>query len=256
MYLDLCSNSSINLDDIKFRHINGSVFKARYKLIDNLQDNNRFLNVPIAASVTAHAQVLLMRQMFKVGPDRILYCDTDSIMFLRYRNQEKLTKSGLGNWEDEHKDEDVDKFWALAPKAYLMKLVDKKQEDKVDYYLRCKGVRATEENRKKTSHDKIHRLVEQTFIIDGSEKMDVQANTMTIHPNSTNSSVPYGTLCTRYGVKTIQPVYSKRKLLVNEDITVTKLDDMALVRLVPFGYQGNLGNINSMQALNHLFLDN
>ncbi len=232
-YLEICSNSMVNLSTIKFRHVNGCVFKARYELVDNLQETNRFLNIPIAASVTAHAQVVLMRQMFKIGPERVLYCDTDSIMFVREKHLEKLNKSGLGNWEDEHPKEVIKKFWALAPKCYMMEI---DSGNHVDYHFKCKGVRSTEDNRRNTSFDKIHDLIEREFL--GLEKGSIMAATMVIHPNSTNSAIPYGTLCTSYGTKKIQIVFSKRELLVNKDENVTQLSDKAIVRLLPFGYDG------------------
>jgi hypothetical protein len=236
-YLEICSNSMINLSTIKFRHVNGCVFKARYELTDNLQETNRFLNIPIAASVTAHAQVVLMRQMFKIGPERVLYCDTDSIMFIREKALEKLNKSGLGNWEDEHPNEVIKRFWALAPKCYMMEI---DSDNTIDYHFKCKGVRSTEDNRKNTSYDKIHDLIEREFL--EKESGSINAATMIIHPNSTNSMIPYGTLCTSYGTKKIQIVFSKRELLVNKDENVKQLSDKAIVRLVPFGYNGNVVN--------------
>ena len=236
-YLEICSNSMVNLSTIKFRHVNGCVFKARYELVDNLQETNRFLNIPIAASVTAHAQVVLMRQMFKIGPERVLYCDTDSIMFIREKQMEKLNKSGLGNWEDEHPNEYIKRFWALAPKCYMMEI---EANNQMDYHFKCKGVRSTEDNRRNTSFDKIHDLIEREFL--GMEKGIINAATMIIHPNSTNSAIPYGTLCTCYGTKKIQIVFSKRELLVNNDENVTELSDKAIVRLLPFGYNGNVVN--------------
>lgn len=233
-YLEIMTNPLLDPESLKFRHVNGSVFKVRYKVMDTLQETNRFLNIPIAASVTAHAQVVLMRQMFVIGPERVLYCDTDSIMFFREKGASKLNRSGLGNWEDEHPGQVITRFWALAPKCYLMEI---KSTEEVEYYLRCKGVRSNEENRKRTSFDKIHQLVEDAFL--GNENEGILANTMTIHPNSTNSSIPYGLMCTCYGTKRIQIVYSKRELIKNKNPNITKLNQLGILRLVPYGYDGD-----------------
>ena len=52
--------------------------------------------------MTGHARTRLHRQMIKIGPERILYCDTDSIIFLYSRHTEAtLASRGLGNWVDE-----------------------------------------------------------------------------------------------------------------------------------------------------------
>lgn len=236
-YIEIMGNCLVNSSTLKFRHVNGCVFKVRYELLDTLQESNRFLNIPIAASVTAHAQVVLMRQMFRIGPERILYCDTDSIFFLREKGAPLLNRSGLGNWEDEHPGEVISKFWALAPKCYMMELID--HDESVDYHFKCKGVRSTEENRKRTTYEKIHELIEAEF--QSKDALSIIAKTMTIHPNSTNATVPYGTLCTRYGDKVIQVVFSKRWMLKNTDPRVS-MDDFGIVRLLPFGYDGDIQN--------------
>jgi len=236
-YLEIGCNAMVDPATLKFRQVNGSVFKVRYELVDQLQEHNRFLNIPIAASVTAHAQVVLMRQMFVIGPERVLYCDTDSIMFLREKGREKLNKSGLGNWEDEHPNQKITRFWALAPKCYMMEMED---EEETNYAFKCKGVRETVENKKKTSYDNIHALVENELL--GAPGSYITAETMTIHPNSTNALVPYGTLLTCYGEKKIRIVFSKRKLLTGRTPEQTQLSDMGIVRLLPFGYNGGIKN--------------
>ena len=236
-YLEVMANPLIDLESISSRHVNGVVFKARYKMMDQLQETNRFLNIPIAASVTAHAQVVLMRQMFVVRPERVLYCDTDSIMFLREKNAPPLHKPGLGQWEDEHPGEQITRFWALAPKCYLMEI---QSTEEVTYALKCKGVRATEKNREVTKYDRIHALIEAAIF--KTEMEPLQAETMTIHPNSTNGTLPYGLVCTRYGFKRIQVVFGKRQLCLNTFPEISQLSDYHVIRLLPFGYQGTLTN--------------
>lgn len=245
-YLEILNNPLINPQSLKFRHVNGCVFKIRYELMDTLQENNRFLNIPIAASVTAHAQVILMRQMYKIGPERVLYCDTDSIIFFREKGRLALHKSGLGNWENEHPGEIITRFWALAPKCYMME-IQEPHVTEAEYHFKCKGVRSTEENRRRTSFDKVHALIEAAYL--NRDLQSIVAKTMTIHPNSTNAAIPYGILCTRYGDKIIQAVFSKRWMLkfnANDydyyDDVDPKMEDVGIVRLLPFGYKGSVVN--------------
>lgn len=238
-YLDLVNCVKINQETLRFRHVSDFIFKVRYSLLDKMTETNKFLNVPVAASVTAHAQILLMRQMFKVGPENVLYCDTDSIMFLREKGLEKLNKSGLGNWEDEHPNEELTRFWALAPKAYML---ESKCDSVVEHHFKCKGVRSTENNRKNTKYDRIHALIESS-VIAKKDPVEVIADTMVIHPNSTNSDISYGLLCTRYGKKKISTVYTKRCLEKVENDLVQSLDQLAIVRLVPFGYTGEFNHV-------------
>lgn len=240
-YLEICSNIAIDQTSLNFRHVNGDTFKVRYKCTDQLTETNRIINVYIAASVTAHAQVHLMRQMFRIGPDRILYCDTDSIMFLRKRGEAILEKQGLGNWQNEHPREVLLRFWAIAPKCYLMESADVEEVHK-EYDFKCKGVRNSAENREVTKWQSIHELIEATFL--RSVKKPLEAKTMVIHPNSTNSLIAYGTMCTRRGTKQIDVVYSKRNLGYNDENLITKMDQMAVVRTFPKGgYTGNIKNV-------------
>ena len=297
-YLELMANPLLDMTSLKFRHVNGGVYKVRYRLINTLEETSNTINVPMAASVTAHAQVLLMRQMFVVGPERILYCDTDSIIYLRKSTDIDYAKSGLGNWENECPGRVISRFLALAPKCYEIKY-----EGEEEGIFKCKGVRSTDENRKLVSSSKLFKLVQSTFLYgvatkeykeaykakeahdksklsaqdlealaEGEEdegyaaaskkqrihdhagrvlssdalemlKADwvplISAETMTIHSNSVNAQVPYGTLLTRYGHKDIQTVYSKRILVTNQNPGVISLDQMGLVRLLPKGYEGN-----------------
>lgn len=234
-YLDLMCNMFIDVSTLKFRRVSGTIFKVRYQLVDKLKETNRFLNVPIAASVTAHSQVKLMRQMYVFGPRWMLYCDTDSIMALRDKNASNLSSSGLGNWEDEHPKEELTRFWALAPKCFMIEM---KEKEEVDYHFKCKGVRATEFNRRVTSWENIEKLINADFL--GKEKEKLVAEAMTIHPNSTNSEIPYGTLCTRYGNKVVQTVFTKRKLSICDKADITDIQQTKIVRLLPFGYEGEV----------------
>ena len=53
--------------------------------------------------------------MIIIGPERILYCDTDSIIFLYRRTAISLASRGLGNWVDKTNDfgSSIQKLFAL-----------------------------------------------------------------------------------------------------------------------------------------------
>ena len=235
-YSEFMNNSSIDEASVKFRFVNGGVYKARYSLNSTAYaKEGSYINLPMAATVTAHAQIILMRQMFVVGPERMLYCDTDSIIYLKRKDGEVYTRSGLGNWADEYPGKVITKFLALAPKSYVLEIEDEAM------LFKCKGVRVTEENRRRTTVPHLQEIV-QTAFIPGSGKSKIIAETMVIGPNSTNSSLPYGALCTTYGSKKVQVVYSKRVLTINKNPFVISLQQMKIIRLVPEGYQGELGH--------------
>lgn len=75
-------------------------------------------NVAVAAFVTAHARLRLWQAMQKCG-DRVLYHDTDSIVY-EVKNNQRLVDEGmfLGDWESETGDRLLSQFVSLAPKTY------------------------------------------------------------------------------------------------------------------------------------------
>jgi hypothetical protein len=69
--------STINHSTLRYRHIKGEAYQVTYeKTKENYRYNTNY-NIWIAAAVTGHARTRLHRQMIKIGPERILYCDTD-----------------------------------------------------------------------------------------------------------------------------------------------------------------------------------
>ena len=111
--------------------------------------------------------------------------------------------------------------------------------DQKEYYFKCKGVKASNQNKKIITFNNIYNLIEQeyrkNFILD-ENKIHLEAHTMTIYPNSTNGNIPYGTLCTRYGMKIIQTVFSKRYLPASTDENIY-LNSLPILSLYPFGYE-------------------
>ena len=94
-------DTKIKQESLRFRHIKGEAYQVVYERTKEHYRLNRNYNIWIAAAVTAHARCRLHRQMIKIGPERILYCDTDSIIFLYARDGISLASRGLGNWVDE-----------------------------------------------------------------------------------------------------------------------------------------------------------
>lgn len=231
-YLRVIGSKRIDQSTVRFRHVNGGVYKARFKHLEDIDKlASSFINIPMAASVTAHAQVLLMRQMFVVGPERVLYCDTDSIIYLKFITDPKYTSTGLGNWADEYPDKILKRFVALAPKCYAIDIEDDSM------LFKCKGVRMTAENKRRTAFDELLKLVTNVFL-PGKGLETIQTETMLIQANSIDARLPYGKMTTVYGSKDVRTVFSKRVLTSNTIEGLENLDNVALIRLVPEGYKG------------------
>lgn len=142
-YLALVNNPEIDRGSMVFRHIQNDFFKVTVNKLQGHESVNKKYQIFIGASVTAHARCILHRQMLIISPERVLYCDTDSIIFKRIRAAEPLTGKGLGKWVDEYPNKEIVCFYALAPKCYNLVFDDGHNS------LKTKGVTLTMENQLK-----------------------------------------------------------------------------------------------------------
>ena len=147
------------------RHIKGEVVIHNETLIDENclyaqyteknSDNSSLLttNVAVAGFVTAQARLRLYKELHKLG-DRVLYCDTDSIIY-EYREGEYNVTEGnlLGQWEAETETPIIE-FAALGPKSYAYKCMDPNEYD-----TKCKGVTLNYSNSQKFNFDTLKDLV-------------------------------------------------------------------------------------------------
>ena len=102
---ELLMNESIQIHD--FQVINDKVLLVQYKLRDEFSIGGTRSNIFIAAMTTCHARLTLYREIARLG-DRVLYFDTDSIVFIS-RPGEYEPKLGefLGEFTDELKCKDI-----------------------------------------------------------------------------------------------------------------------------------------------------
>ena len=109
----------------------------QYQMIDDASDVPRKSNVILASFTTANARVILYSYLSKIKhPCNILYCDTDSIMYVQdsdYKSEtpDIPTGSYLGEMTNElPHDVDVDSFYSAGPEFYSIsgkKLSDGKE---------------------------------------------------------------------------------------------------------------------------------
>jgi hypothetical protein len=75
-------------------------------------------NIAIASMITSHARCRLWKEMNKLG-DRVLYHDTDSIIYEHQPNQYNIPEGRfLGEWECETAGVPIIKFTSTGPKSY------------------------------------------------------------------------------------------------------------------------------------------
>lgn len=242
-YEYLASNPKLDGNKMTFRQASDSVWKLHYvKNMECVQPNNKY-NIFIAAYVTAHARCILHRQMLSIGPERVLYCDTDSIIFLSDAGQGKFrTGIGLGKWTDEYPNKDIRILFAFAPKSYII------VEANDDMLWKSKGAWLTVENKAKLTLQRAQALIYNSMFEQDTPN-PIEMKNMTIFANTTDTRFAYASLMTRYNTKMLQCVYSKRKVLVTnlpaplettaEDVQgrVDYWSTVGRIHLLPFGYE-------------------
>jgi len=239
-------DTTIDPKTLRFRHIKGEAYQVCYNKTKENFKYNRNYNIWIASAVTAHARTRLHRQMIKIGPERILYCDTDSIIFLCSRFVNNLASRGLGNWVDETLDfgSSIKKLYAFAPKTYCLVL------ENGEYRIKAKGCRMTLPNKEKANPDVLEKLLILKCIETAQGYIPQQPlllDHFTIFSNCLDLAFPYGTLFSRYSSKKLQPVIAKRlliPLLTSNDILANqeqlvnelKLTSIGRIETFPFGF--------------------
>ena len=208
---DIHCNPAVVRPSIKYREMNGGIYMAYYKTHTVRDKVNPKVNVWIASAVTAHARCILHNQMIKVGPERVIYCDTDSVVFLKARDDPvQYTGRGLGKWTNETDEGDeILEFMGLAPKCYY-----KSEKNNASGCMKAKGVRLTISNRARATPELIRKMLAQEFSGAGDIENPIegiQMDHMVIYSNSTNSKYNYAEVFTRYSKKIFKVVLSKRQ---------------------------------------------
>ena len=205
-------NTEIAPESIRYRHIAGEAYQAIYKNKKAYYRRNARYNIWIAAAVTAHARCRLHKQMIRIGPERILYCDTDSIVFTYQRSLPSLSSRGLGNWVDESKDfgSAIQMICAFAPKTYLLLLEDG------SYRIKAKGCRMTIPNKAKCKPDVLLRILLNKCVetsVGYTPEDALLLDHFTIFSNAIDIEFKYATVFSRYSQKVLRVVLGKRVLV-------------------------------------------
>jgi hypothetical protein len=209
-FFRIWNDKQIDQASIEFRQTNAEIFKVVYEVNNEFIRSNSRGNIALAAKVTEHARCELHKQMVRIGPERIIYCDTDSLVFHWQKNGEDLTGIGLGKWTNEYPNEAIWEFYALAPKLYYLVM------ESDNHCLKVKGIQPSIGN--------VNRLDRNAFrmlIADGVMKTRTPSPTrvlwmdyMSIYANcQRNLGLNYGVMVTRYGKKVVQLVITKRKIV-------------------------------------------
>jgi hypothetical protein len=230
-FLSLWNHKQVDQSSCKFREISPGVYKTSYNVKNEFISPVRHGNLFIAAKVTETARCVLHRKMLDVGPENIIYCDTDSIIFLYSSIMGILTDVGLGKWTNEYPSHVIEHVYALAPKLYSLKL-KLRNEDPYEVF-RAKGVQMTLVNQERMVFESVKPLIEN--IVKGiNHHFTIPVKNFTIFSNSGNSALPYGQVYSRYNEKKVRAIITKRLFCLDPDLS---WENCSQIRTYPFGYE-------------------
>lgn len=121
-------------------------------------------NLAVAAFVTAHGRLRLYTELEKLG-DRVLYYDSDSIIYEHRPNEYNIPKGKyLGEWEDELNGGKIIKFVSLGPKSYsyVQTQIDLEDQSRDNLEVcKNKGFTLNVDNSKAINYNKMKKLLDQ-----------------------------------------------------------------------------------------------
>lgn len=231
-FFQLWNDRSVEKESCLFRDISPGVYKVNYRKKEAFVQAVPHGNIWLAAAVTAWARIALHTQMLRIGAERLIYCDTDSIIFRWPKNGQNLTGVGLGHWTDEYPGHTIDRVYALAPKLYALSLTDKRNPTVHKESYRAKGVQMTLANQIQMSFSNILPLIQKT-VTDKETQHSIPVKNFSIFTNSTNNELPFGFLYTRYNTKNVRVIITKRTV---EEVERCDFDELAEINTYPPGY--------------------
>ena len=213
-FYDLLNSESVQIRDV---FSVGKHLKVNYRTKKEMIYTPKRTSLITAIFVTSQARIQLYKHMRAVGAARILYCDTDSVLWVKNKSDEVpfTLSSTCGDLSDEvSKDFPsgyIHKFVSLGPKSYCYEVHDRDTKQLLKSCMRMKGISFTGLNQNtslsfKDMHDLLLgeldsiSLEQQKFAVDGTtntlhhekyeKKVRVTMDKRIIHNNYSTS--PFG----------------------------------------------------------------
>lgn len=222
-----------------FREIcpGSAVYKAQLGIKDEFQKNAGRTNFFIGGAVTAHARIVLHTRMIKIGPERMIYCDTDSVIYKWHKDLPVLTSQGLGQWEKE-KGKPIKRVLAIAPKFYILEYEDENEA----LAIKSKGVIMTMQNKQTLNKERLLEMIFATLTNKDEQPSTIYLDNFTIRTNtSTSNGLNYYVMCSLYNKKIVRMNITKREIMLSEQTLchLSNHDTWRLIRdisTVPIGF--------------------
>ena len=143
------------LDNKNFQFINYDMVQMTDNFKDQFVDNSKNTNIYIACFTTSHAQLMLYNKLDYLK-EKVLYFDTDSIIYADDGTKNVKTGGMLGDMTDELSGKVITNFVSTGPESYSFKYGNNEQKSAI------KGFTLNHENNNLLNHDSLSKIVKKT----------------------------------------------------------------------------------------------
>ena len=142
------------LDNKNFQFINSDMVQMTYNFKDQFVDNSKNTNIYIACFTTSHARLMLYNKLDYLN-EKVLYFDTDSIIYVDDGTKNVKTGDMLGDMTDELSSKGITNFVSTGPKSYSFKYGDDDEKSTI------KGFTLNHENSTISNYNSMRKIVKQ-----------------------------------------------------------------------------------------------
>ena len=122
---------------------------------DHFVDNSKITNIYIACITTSHARLMLYDKLDYLQ-EKVLYFDTDSIIYVDDGTKNVKTGDMLGEMTDKLSGKRITNFVSTGRKSYSFKYGDNEQKSAI------KAFTLNHENGNTLNHDSLTKIVKKT----------------------------------------------------------------------------------------------
>ncbi|XP_065208479.1 uncharacterized protein LOC135837206 [Planococcus citri] len=154
-FYEILLDESIEINNTFF--ISEELIQVNFTYKNNFVENSFNTNVMIALYTTANARLRLFEVLDELGM-KVIYCDTDSVVYICTGNNKIKTGDLLGEWTDELKGAYIKKFVTIGPKTYYFITNEGKECTK------AKGFRLHNKNAKLINGQVFEQMIDKEVI--------------------------------------------------------------------------------------------
>ena len=137
-----------------FQFINDDMVQMTYDFKDEFVDNSNNTNVYIACFTTSHARLMLYDKLDYLN-EKVLYFDTDSIIYVDDNTKKIETGDMLGDMTDELEGKSITNFVSTGPKSYSFKYGCDDEKSAI------KGFTLNHQNCTILNHDNMRKVIKK-----------------------------------------------------------------------------------------------